>query len=88
MTDTDENALPGVTISILSPRDSLLKSATLTDIYGYFSLQDTISGDYLLMTRYPGYEDYTASVAECPDIIRLQPLARELHEITIIGNKD
>lgn len=57
ITDSDNNALIGASITLLKPNDSILIKGTTSDIDGKFELTADSPSSFLLKFSYVGYED-------------------------------
>ncbi|MEJ5994257.1 outer membrane beta-barrel protein [Pedobacter sp. Du54] len=63
---------------------------TLSDSNGNFEITSSLSGDYILMVSYKGYEDYQSSIFKLADKnfkIQLVPISLKLNEVKIEGSK-
>jgi hypothetical protein len=88
-------ALPFVTITILTARDSILYISKTTDAAGKISIANLENGDYLLLFNKKGYEDghhrFTFTAASPSDtdlkILYMHPKVKVLNEVVISSRK-
>lgn len=86
--DPDSRPVAGVAVSVISPQDSIVREAVISDASGVAVLSDTIAPDNIILTKIIGFEPRRIIYAECGDTIRLRQSATDLKEVIVLGNKD
>lgn len=79
--DTSGTPLPGATVVLLNPADSVLVSFAATRADGVFQLRRVRSGDYLLRATFVGYQTTTQEVTVAQDDL-------DVGAITMEGSSD
>ncbi|PLK43371.1 outer membrane beta-barrel family protein [Emticicia sp. TH156] len=93
VTDSASAPLQYATVLLLSPKDSSLINFARTNDKGLFELKNLNSANYLFKITYVGHKTFYKPVvpgeATAIDMgtIKLEPISRELAEITIKGEK-
>ncbi|UTA68894.1 outer membrane beta-barrel family protein [Emticicia sp. 21SJ11W-3] len=93
VTDSASAPLQFATVLLLSPKDSSLINFARTNDKGLFELKNLKSANYLFKITYVGHKTFYKPVvpgeATAIDMgtIKLEPISRELAEITIKGEK-
>lgn len=90
--ETNSEALPFANVLLLNPGDSSLVKGTISDESGKFLLENIQSGKYLLTITMVGYEQSYLQVNTSSSnldlgILKINPLSKELKEITVVAKK-
>ncbi|EAZ79570.1 outer membrane beta-barrel protein [Algoriphagus machipongonensis] len=82
-----DQSIPNATILLLTYSDSVQVDGMISDIDGYFDIQNVDEGEYLLKVQYLGYQNLfkTIEVKEDLDLgnLNLKETATELGEVTV-----
>lgn len=92
--DSTSNAMPSATVMLLNAKDSSLVNFGLSDAKGFFEIKNVSKGIYDLKISFLGYAPFTQRIeatGEVPVVeagqLKLQPQARQLDEMVIMGEK-
>jgi hypothetical protein len=94
VTDSSRSALPSSTVMLLSQRDSTLVNFAVSDVKGFFEINNVSRGDYFLKITFVGYATYqknisakdTGSEINVGQIVMI-PQDKQLDELVIMGEK-
>ncbi len=93
--DKEIGGLPSASVSLLQPQDSSVVTYTLTNTEGVFNFNGVGEGKYILKITFVGYGPFirnitTPSGSDTLDLgtIELRPVAIELKEVTVKGDRD
>lgn len=82
--------LPDATVSVMTAKDSILNSFTLTSNSGFFEIMNLDAGDYYLLISYQGFETLKRSFAITADrpvldlqAVKLQQSYKTLTEVVV-----
>ena len=92
--DSIAGSLPSSTVMLLSLKDSSLVNFGVSDVKGIFEIKNVNKGEYLLKITFVGYAPNMRRVATGTEPIvelgriKMQPLAKELEGVLIMGEKN
>lgn len=86
--DPERQPIAGAVVSVISPQDSVIREAVISDQNGIVSLTDSIASDDFILTNVIGFEQYAKPFKECGDTIYLTQSVMDLNEVVVLGNKD
>ncbi|HEY3429763.1 MAG TPA: TonB-dependent receptor, partial [Cyclobacteriaceae bacterium] len=92
--DSLSNAMPSATVMLLNAKDSSLVNFGLSDAKGFFEIKNINKGSYDLKISFLGYAPFTKRIDAAGDSpvveagqLKLQPQAKQLDEMVIMGEK-